>query len=74
MDELKLKLSTNFMKGIVSNIITKTLYKKFGYDIDVQINDIKVETVNGKIKLHVDVDGEVTNKEFVKIIKSIGLD
>jgi predicted transport protein len=74
MDELKLKLSTKFMKGIISKFIAKTLFKKFGCNVDVLINEIEVKAENGKIHLHMDVDGEVDNDGFVKIIKNVGLD
>lgn len=74
MDELKLKLSTKFMRGIVANLISKAISKKLGYNIDVLINEIALKTEDGKIKIHLDVDGEVTNDEFKNIIKSIGLD
>ena len=70
MDELKLKLSTKFMRGIVTKIISKAIYKKFGYQIDIQINDIKLENVDGKIRVHADVDAEMENSEFVKIIET----
>ena len=74
MDELKLKLSTKFMKGILAKLISKAVSKKFGYNIDIQINEIALKTEEGKIKIHVDADGEVTNEEFKNIIKSVGLD
>ena len=74
MDELKLKLSTKFMRGFIAKLVTKAIYKKVGYEIDIQLNEIEVETIDGKIHLHVSADAEVNNDEFVKIIKSIGLD
>lgn len=73
MDEMKLKLSTKFMRGIVANLISKAILKKVGYEIDIQLNEVQVETEDGKIKLHANVDAEITNDEFIKIIKSIGL-
>lgn len=74
MDILKLKLSTKVMRNMIANFISKTLYKKLGYDIDILINEIEVKNENGKVKLHVDVDAEVDNCEFVNILKSIGMD
>lgn len=74
MDELRMRLSTKFMKNIVSKIISKSVYKKTGYKVNVQLNKIDIEMVDGKIYLHADVDGEIENEEFMKIIKSIGLD
>lgn len=74
MDELKMRLSTKFMKNMVSKIISKSVYKKTGYKVNVQLNKIDIEMVDGKIFIHADVDGEIENEEFMKIIKSIGLD
>ena len=74
MDVLKLKLSTKFMKGMVANLISKALNKKLGYNIDILLNEIEVKNENGKILVHIDADAEVDNGEFVKILKSIGMD
>ncbi len=74
MDVLKLKLSTKFMRSTIANLISKALYKKLGYNIDILLNEIEVKNENGKIMLHVDVDAEVDNGEFIKILKSIGMD
>ena len=35
MDELKMSLSTKFMKGIVTKIISKAILKKTGYNINI---------------------------------------
>lgn len=74
MDVLKLKLSTKFMKGMVANLISKALNKKLGYNVDILLNEIEVKNENGKILVHIDADAEVDNGEFVKILKSIGMD
>ena len=73
MDELKLKLSTKFMRGIVTKLISMALYKKFGYQIDIEINEINMETKDGKIRIHADVDAEMDNEECLKLIKTIGI-
>ena len=73
MDELKMSLSTKFMKGIVTKIISKAILKKTGYNINIQLNEIKLETIDGKVCLHADVDAKIDNEDFVNIIKSKGL-
>ena len=70
MDELKMSLSTKFMKGIVAKIISKAILKKTGYNINIQLNEIKLETVDGKVCLHADVDAEINNEDFINIIKN----
>jgi hypothetical protein len=74
MDALKLNLTTKFMKGIVTKLISKAIFKKYGYKIDIVLNEIGVEVVNGKAYIHADVDAEINNDEFMKIVKSMGLD
>lgn len=73
MDVLKLVLSTKFMRSIVTKIITKAILKKTGYNIDIQLNKVSVENVDGKICLHMDVDAEVETEEFEKILKDSDL-
>ena len=70
MGELKMSLSTKFMKGIVTKIISKAILKKTGYNINIQLNEIKLETVDGKVCLHADVDAEINNEDFINIIKN----
>ena len=70
MDELKMSLSTKFMKGIVTKIISKAILKKTGYNINIQLNEIKLETVDCKVCLHADVDAEINNEDFINIIKN----
>lgn len=73
MDVLKLVLSTKFMKGIVTKIVTKAILKKTGYNINVQLNKVEVENVDGKVCLHMDVDAEVETEEFVRMLKDSDL-
>ena len=71
MDELKLNLSSKFMRGIVTKIISKAVYKKTGYKIEIDLNNINVEVVNGKAYIHVDADAEIDNDELMKIVNTI---
>lgn len=73
-DELKIKLSTKFVKGIIAKLISKALFKKLGYKVDIQLNEIEIQNINGTIHIHVDADGEIEDKEFIKIVKNVGLD
>lgn len=71
MDELKLNLTTKFMKGIVTKLLATVIRKQFGYEIDIQLNEVVVTNSDGKIHLHANVDAEVTNEEFTKMIKDL---
>lgn len=70
MDEMKLSLTSRFMR----TIITKLIRKKLGCDIDIQFNDVEVSSVDGMVHLHVDVNADISHVELNKLIKSIGLD
>ena len=71
MDEMKLNLSSNFMRTIVSNIISKIILKNFDIKPNIHINSLKAELKNGKIQFHIDTDGEVDQSVFIKIDRII---
>lgn len=71
MDMLMLKISTKFMKGIVAKIISKKAYKKFGYKIDIQLNDVQIDMINGDVRLHIDADAKMNRTEFERLMENI---
>lgn len=71
MDLLKIKLSTKFMKGLVAKIISKRIYKKLGYKVDIQLNDVQIDVVDGDVQIHLDVDGKMNKTEFSRIMERI---
>lgn len=71
MDELKLNFGGNFMKGILTRIIRKAIKNKLGCEIDIRVNSLSITNDNGKTRIHADVDAEIENDEFVKIIKDL---
>lgn len=74
MDMFMLKLSTKFMKGIVAKIISRNIYKKLGYRIDIQLNDVQVDMIDGDVKIHINADTKMNKTEFDRLIKKIGED
>lgn len=74
MDEMNMKLSTKFMRGIVSKLISKAIYKKIGYKVDIQLNDLDISMLNGETKILTNVEVKVNSDEFMKIMKTIGAD
>lgn len=74
MDEMKVKLSTRFMRGIVSKLIARTIYKKYGYKVDIQLNDLDISVIDGETSVNTNVEIKLSSNEFMKIVKSIGLD
>lgn len=74
MDELKLRLSTKFMRNIASKLIAKLIYKKYGYKVNVQLNDLDVSVVDGETSINTNVEIKLNSSEFMKIMKDIGMD
>ena len=70
MDELKLLLSTRFMRGLITKILAKAILKKTGYEVDIQINKIVAEVHDGKMSVHLDVDAEMKTEDLVNILKT----
>lgn len=74
MDEMKVKLSTKFMRGIVAKLIARTIYKKCGYKVDIQLNDLDISVIDGETSVNTNVEIKLSSSEFMKIVKSVGLD
>lgn len=72
MDEMKVKLSTKFMRGIVAKLISKAIQKKLGCKIDIQLNDLDISVIDGETKILTNVELKLESKEFMKIMKAIG--
>lgn len=74
MDEMKLKLGTRFMRNIVAKLITKIVYKKTGYKINICLNELDINVVDGEAHISTSVDVKLDSGEFMKIVKNIGLE
>lgn len=75
MDFLKFKLaSSKMMKGILTKIVEKKIYEKLGYKIDIQLNDLQVDMIDGEIKAHLNVDAKMAKDEFERLMNNINED
>lgn len=70
---MKFNLSNDFVGGAVAKLLSKFIQKKTGYKINIQLNDLNVEVVDGKAHLHVNADAEMDNNELIKVFKVIGV-
>ena len=71
MDEMRIKLSTKFMRNIVSKLIAKFIYKKTGYKVDIQLNDVDLWAIDGDTTIKVNMEARLKSEEFNKIMKSL---
>lgn len=74
MDEMKIKLSTTFMKNALSNYLTKLIIKKFGVKALIQIDDLDVRLVDDKLYFHVNANGNVDSKSLLKASRIIEME
>jgi hypothetical protein len=72
MDEMK--IGSNLMKSVISKLINKVLMKKFGYNIDIRIEEINASIIDGKAHIRLNADAEMSKDKLVKILKAAGLD
>ena len=74
MDEMRVKLRTKFMKNIVSKLIARFIYKKTGYKIDIQLNDLDVFAINGDTTVKLNMEAKIKSDEFEKFMESLDRD
>lgn len=67
MDEMKIKLKSTFMRGIVKKLITNSMKKKFGVKPDIELNGLEFERVDNKIHIHINADVELTDMDLMRL-------
>lgn len=72
MDEMKLKLSTRFMRNLVAKLLTKMIQKKIGYTVNIQLNELDVSVIDGETKIRTNIEVSCNSNEFMKIMNRIG--
>ena len=72
MDELK--ITSKIMTKIISKGIAMVIKKKLGYNVDIQVHEIRATVNDGKAHVYWNAEGDVDSNEFKKFTKSIGLE
>lgn len=72
MDELK--ITSKIMTKIISKGIAMVIKKKLGYNVDIQVHEIRATVNDGKAHVYLNAEGDVDIKEFKNFTKSIGLE
>lgn len=71
MDEMK--ISSKFMRNLIAKLVKKTVKKKVGYEMDIQLNEFTATVTDGTAHVHLSVDAELNKDELTKILGAIGL-
>ena len=71
MDKIHINLTTNFMRKAAAKIIAKSIYKKCGYEFDIQFNELEIDMIDGETRISTNVDLSLKSDEFKRILKDI---
>ena len=74
MDEMVINLRTKFMRKVVSKLISKAIKSKAGYEVDIQFEELNANFDGGGIMVKANLEAKMSKDEFMKILKSQGLD
>ena len=74
MDEMRIKLSTSFMRGIVSKLIARFIYKKYGYKVNIKLEDLDMWGIDGDTTVKLNVEAKLKSEDFKRIMKTIDQD
>lgn len=66
MDELKIK--TNFTKNIISRLIRKLIYKKFGYDVGFHIHELTSCADDNLVSVHIKLTADMAKNDLDDIL------
>ena len=67
----ELRISTPWMKGFIANAVKKMVRKKFGYSIDLDLNNIYVSTDEEGAHIHISANVDMDKPSFDKMLGEI---
>ena len=67
MDEMKIR--SKFMRGMISKIASKVISKKIGIKPDIDIKEIELRNIDGKINIHLNIDASIKENDLLKITR-----
>ena len=73
MDEMRIKLGSKLMRGIVSKLISKVIYKKTGCKVNIQVDNLDIWNIDGETTATLNIRAKMNSNEFNKIINKIDL-
>ena len=56
----------------LSKIVRHLIKRKWGYDVDIAISEVKVNILDDRAKLHLNLDAELSKEELNKLLKTLG--
>ena len=67
-------IQSGFLRRLVSAAVGKAI-KKQGIDATVQLNDLRMDYTdkNRKVRVHLDIDAEMTQEALIDILSKAGI-
>ena len=69
MDEMK--INSKFMKEAIAKMVQEVIRKKTGYEVDIQLNELSAEVIEGAPKVHLSLDAGLHKDELERILKTV---
>lgn len=69
MDEMK--IVSSFTRKLVAKFIKKQIKKKFGYDLEINLNDLYISVDDNVAHIHVDANADIDKNDLDKIMDEI---
>lgn len=69
MDIMQIK--SNFMRGLISKFIASAIYKKLGYKVKIDLEDIDVKVDEETAHIHINADVDMSVNELKKFTRLI---
>ncbi len=58
-----MKIGSKFTTSIISKLASLAIRKKkFGYDVKLNLNEVKATVVDGKTHVHLDIDADLEKR------------
>ncbi len=67
MDEMRIKLHSRVLRGIVSKLISNAIQKSTGHKPNIRIKELGIETVDKRIAFNINLEGDISEAVLYKI-------
>ncbi len=63
-----LKIESRLMADKISKLIGKEVFKKFKYNVEIQVNNLNISLTDKMGRVHLDVNAEIDKEELSKLL------
>ena len=67
-EEDEMRVRSDFLKGIISSLVTKTLKKKLGKEVKLELGALDVK-IGEQAHVHLEIDAEMPREELGRLIR-----